>query len=118
MKVFRKPLAAGLSVILIVACVVGTACLVKRQVYVAICDAFPVAIDGPIGATGDLDLSLPGEPSGNAYIASPADLVDDDPATTRARVQLARAQEAIEEGLRDASPEDRRGASSYRGSIG
>ena len=107
MKLLRKLLVAGLTVILIVVCVVGTACLVKRQVYVAICDAFPVAIGGPIGATVDLDLSLPDEPSGNAYIASQAVLVDVDPATTRARVQRDRAQAAIDEGLHDASPEDR-----------
>ena len=105
MKFLRKLLIGGLSLIVIFACVVGAACLVKRQVYVAICDAFPISIDGPIdgpvGATVDLD--PPGELSGNAYIASQSEPAEDEPAEP----QLERARAAIEEGLRDASPEER-----------
>jgi flagellar basal-body rod protein FlgG len=96
-------LIGGLSFFVIAACVVGTACLVKRQVYVAICDAFPVAFDGPIGPSVDLD--TPDELSGSAYIASQVEAADEE--AGRARVRLDRAQQAIEEGLRDASPEER-----------
>jgi flagellar basal-body rod protein FlgG len=105
LKLFRKLLIAGLAFILIVACLAGIACLVKRQVYVAICDLFPVAIDGPVGPAVDLDFDLAVEPRGNAYIASQSEPVDDEPA--RAQIQLDTARAAIEEGMRDASPEDR-----------
>jgi flagellar basal-body rod protein FlgG len=113
LKLIRKLLIGGLAFTVVVACVVGTACLVKRQVYVAICDAFPVLVDGPVGATVDLDPT--DELSGNAYIASQSEpdageSADGESAGTRIvsdERQLERAQAAIAEGLRDASPEER-----------
>src|SRR5258708_37821342 len=115
-------MVAGLTLVIAVACVVGTACLVKRQVYVAICDAFPIAIDGPAGAAVDLGAGLPGshspgahlpgadlpdEPSGHAYLASQTRPVDIDPETTPARVRFYAAPRAIEVGLADGTPLDR-----------
>ena len=115
MKIIRKLLIGGLTFIVVVACIVGTACLVKRQVYVAICDAFPVAFEGPIGATIDLDRPAQdrdgeGEFSGSAYVASQSGDDDDEmdrPRRLRDPIQLDRVQEAIAEGLGDASPEER-----------
>ena len=103
MKIFRKLLVGGLGLVIIVACIVGTACLVKRQVYVAICDAFPVALDGPVRPPVDLDFDLPVEPSGNARVTSQSEPADEE--APRSRIE--RAQQAIEEGLSDASPEER-----------
>lgn len=106
MRIFRKLLKFGLTLVVVVACVVGVACLVKRQVYVAICDAFPVAIEEPGATAVELDLnphlSPPGELSGNAYIASEAESEEIDPDAGRARTLAA-----IEAGLPDATAEDR-----------
>jgi flagellar basal-body rod protein FlgG len=103
LRILRKLLVGGLGLVIIVACIVGTACLVKRQVYVAICDAFPVALDVPAGSAVDLDFDLPGEPSGNARVTSQSEPDDGAPTCS----QIERAQQAIEEGLSDASPEER-----------